>query len=118
MKISYFYIVLSMIAMAILGYWTYCLAHSNNDPNDVVVGIGTAICVIASLGPGISLSLDEARVNVNMKVLCLVAFIVLMVLNFCYAGFGVSMPYYVIILGLFLIAFAGLLKKMTDIKDI
>lgn len=118
MKTSYFYMVLSVIAMAILGYWTYYVAHSNNDPNDVVVGIGTAICVIASLGPGISISLDDTRVNVNMKVLCLVAFIVLTILNFCYAEFGVSMPYYVIIVGLLLIAFVGILKKMTDIKDI
>ena len=118
MKISYFYLVLSTIAMAILGYWTYYIAHSNNDTNDVVVGIGTSICVIASLGPGISLSLEDVRVNVNLKVLCLVAFVVMAIVNFCYAGLGVSMPYYVIIIGLLLIAFVGLMKKMTSIKDI
>jgi len=41
-----------------------------------------------------------------------------MVVNFCFAIFGVSMPYYVIVVGLLLIAVAGLLKKMTDIKEV
>lgn len=118
MKISYFYMALSVIAMAIVGYWTYYIAHSNNDPNDVVVGIGTAICVIASLGPSIGFSLDDVRVNANMKVLCLVAFVLLTIVNFCYAGFGVSMPYYVIIVGLLLIAFVGILRKIIEVKDI
>lgn len=118
MKISYFYIFLSVIAMAILGYWTYYLAHSENDPNDVVVGIGTAICVVATLGPGISLSIESCRVNVNMKVLCILAFVVLTIVNFFYARVGVSIPYYVIIMGLLLLAFVGILKKIIEIKDV
>lgn len=118
MKISYFYLLLSIIATAIIGYLAYYIAHANNDPNDIVVGIGTAISVFATLGTGISLSLESSKVNVNMKVLCLVSFILLMIVNFCYAGFEVSMPYYAIVIGLLLIIFVGFLKKMADIKDI
>lgn len=117
MKISYFYLLLSFIAMASIGYLAYHIANTNNDHNDVIVGIGTAICVIATLGTGLSLSLENSRMNVNMKVLCILAFIILMVVNFCFAGFGVSMPYYVIIVGLLLIIFAGVIKKILEIKD-
>lgn len=118
MKISYFYLLLSFIAMAIIGYWAFYIANSNNDHNDVVVGIGTAISVILTLGAGLGFSLEDSRVNVNMKVLCFVAFVALMIVNFCYAGFGVSMPYYVIVVGLLLIIFIGLFKKITDIREV
>ena len=118
MKLSYFFLALSAIAMTIIGYWAYHIAHSSNDNNDVVVGIGTAICVIATLGPGLGLSHEDSRVNINMKVLCLAAFVVLTAVNFCYAGFGVSMPYYVIVTGLLLIVFLGLFKTIINIKEL
>ena len=118
MKISYFYLLLSFIAMAIIGYWAFYIANSNNDHNDVVVGIGTAISVILTLGAGLGFSLEDSRVNVNMKVLCVVAFLAFMIVNFCYAGFGVSMPYYVIVVGLLLILFIGLFKKISDIREV
>jgi len=118
MRISYFYLLLSVIAMAIIGYLAYYIAHTNNDNNDIVVGIGTAISVISTLGAGISFSLESSTVNVNMKVLCLVSFVLLMIVNFCYAGFGVSMPYYIIAIGLLLTVFIGVFKKIADINDI
>lgn len=104
--------------MAIIGYWTYYIAHSNKDYNDIIVGIGTAISVIATLGAGISISHENSKVNTNMKVLCLVSFVLLMIVNFCYAGFGVSMPYYVIVIGLLLIVFIGIFKKIAEINEI
>lgn len=118
MRISNFYLLLSVIAMAIIGYLAYYIAHTNNDHNDIIVGIGTAISVISTLGAGISISHGSSKVNVNMKVLCLVSFVLLMIVNFCYAGFGVSMPYYVIVIGLLLIIFVGFFKKIADINDI
>ena len=118
MKVSYFYLLLSFIAMAIIGYWAFYIANSNNDHNDVIVGIGTAISVMLTLGSGLGFSLEDSRLNVNMKVLSIVAFIVLVVVNFCYAGLGVSMPYYVIVVGLLLIIFIGLFKKLTDIREV
>lgn len=118
MKISYFNLFLSVITMTIIGYLAYYIAHTNNDHNDIVVGIGTAISVIATLGAGISISHESSRVNVNMMVLCFVAFILLMIVNFFYAVFGVVMPYYVIVNGLLLIIFVGIFKKMWDINDI
>lgn len=118
MKISYFNSLLSFFAIIIIGYWAFYIANSNNDQNDVIVGLGTAISVLLTLGTGLGFSLEDSRGNVNMKILCLVAFVLLMIVNFCYACFGVSMPYYVIVVGLLLIAVIGIFKKITDIKDL
>lgn len=118
MKVSYFYLLLSLMAMAIIGYLAFYIANSNHDEHDIVVGIGTAISVLLTLGAGMGLSHENSKMNVNMKVMCFLSFVLLMAVNFCFAVFGVSMPYYVIVVGLLLIAVAGLLKKMTDIKEV
>ena len=103
--------------MAIIGYLAFYIANSHNDEHDVVVGIGTAVSVLSTLCAGLGLSHENSRMNVNMKLLCFLAFLVLMVVNFCFAVFGVSMPYYIIVVGLLLIVVIGLIKKMTDIKN-
>lgn len=118
MKITYFNSILSFFATIIIGYWAFYIANSNNDQNDVIVGLGTAISVLLTLGTGLGFSLEDSRVNVNMKILCLVAFVLLMIVNFCYAYFGVSIPYYIIVVGLLLIVFIGIFKKISNIKDI
>lgn len=82
----------------------------------IIVGMGTAISVITTLGAGVSASHENGIVNVNMKVLCLVAFILLMIVNFSYAGFDVSMSYYAIVIGLLLILLIGIYKKNVGNK--
>ncbi|MBO6252549.1 MAG: hypothetical protein J6O49_02695, partial [Bacteroidaceae bacterium] len=90
MKISVFPLLLLLIATAAISYLAYHLAHSNADPNDIVAAIGTCVSVLLTLGCVLGISMEDGRMNVNMKVWSISTFIVVSIINLCFAGFGVS----------------------------
>ena len=116
MKISVFPTLLLLIATAAIGFLAYHIAKSNTDPNDILVGVGTGVSVLLSLGCVLGVSLEDGRMNVNMKAWSMVAFVVMAVVNICYAGFGVSMPYYVIVIALMLIIHLWVVWKLLNIR--
>ena len=118
MKISVFPILLLLIVTAALGYLSYHIANSNADTNDVVVGIGTCISILLTLGCVLGISIENGRMNVNMKAWSITVFIVLVITNLCYAGFGVTMPYYIIVLALLLVIHLWVVWKVSKIKDV
>lgn len=118
MKISIFPILLLLIVTVALGYLTFHIANTNADTNDVVVGVGTCISVLLTLGCVWGISIENSRMNVNMKAWSITAFIVLVIINLCYAGFGVTMPYYIIVLALLLVIHLWVVWKVSTIKDV
>lgn len=118
MKISVFPLLLLLIATAAISYLAYHLAHSNADPNDIVAAIGTCVSVLLTLGCVLGISMEDGRMNVNMKVWSISTFIVVSIINLCFAGFGVSMPYYVIVLALFLVIHLWVMWKLSEIKKV
>jgi len=117
MKISVFPTLLLLIITAALGYLTYHIANSNADTNDVVVGIGTCISVLLTLGCVLGVSIENGRMNANMKSWSITAFIILVITNLCFAGLGVTMPYYIIVLALLLVIHLWVVWKISTIKD-
>ena len=113
MKISLFPTLLLIIATAAIGYLAYDMAHTHSDPNATIVGVGTGISILITLGSLLSLSLKDSRLNINMKAWSGVAFVVLVVVNLCYAGFGVSMPYYIIVIALLMVIHLWVVYKLV-----
>lgn len=118
MRISAFPSLLTLIVTIAIGYLAYHLASSNSDANDLIVGIGTGISVLLTLGCVMGLSLNEGRMNVNFKAWSVAAFVVMTIINLCFAGFGVSMPYYVIVLALLLVIHLWVVWKLSTVEDI
>ena len=118
MKISVFPTLLLLIATAAIGFLAYHIANSNADTNDVVVGIGMCISILLTLGCVLGVSIENGRMNVNMKTWSITAFIVLVITNLCFAGFGVAMPYYIIVLALLLVIHLWVVWKISTIKDL
>jgi hypothetical protein len=118
MKISVFPALLTLIVLLAIGYLAYHLANSNSDANDLVVGIGTGISVLLTLGCVMGISLNDGRMNVNMKAWSISAFIVMIIVNLCFAGLGVSMPYYVIVLALLLVIHLGVVWRLSIIQNV
>ena len=112
MKISLFPTLLLIIVTVAIGYLAYNMAHSHADPNELLVGIGTGLSVLLTLGCVIGISLKNSRMNINMKAWSGVASLIMIVVNLCFAGFGVSMPYYVIIISLLLVIHLWIIYKL------
>ena len=118
MKISAFPTLLLLIVAAAIGYLAYHLADSKADPNDIVVGIGTGVSILLTLGCVLSISIENDRMNVNLKAWSITAFIIAVVVNLCFAVIGVSMPYYVIVLALTLVIHLWVVWKLSIIKNV
>lgn len=117
MKISAFPTLLLLIVTAVIGYLAYHMAHSNSDPNDIISGIGTGISVLLTLGCIMGLSFSDSRVNTNLKAWSIAAFVVMLIVNLSFAGFGVSMPYYAIVLALLLVIHLWVVWKLFSITN-
>lgn len=113
MKISVFPTLLLIIVVVAIGYLAFDMAHSHADPNELLVGIGTGLSVLLTLGGVIGISLKNSRMNINMKAWSGVASLVMIVVNLCFAGFGVSMPYYLIVISLLLVIHLWIIYKLV-----
>ena len=118
MKISTFPTILLFIIAAALGYLAYHIANSNTDINDVLVGVGTCISILLTLGCVLGISIENGRMNINMKAWSISTFIVVVIFNLCFAGFGVKMPYYVIVLALLLVIHLWVIWKLSTIDNV
>ena len=118
MRFSVFPALLTLIVTIAIGYLAYLLANANSDTNDLIVGIGTGVSTLLTLGCVMGLSLNEGPINVNLKSWSIVAFIVLTIANLCFASFGVSMPYYIIVLILLLVIHSWVVWKLSTITKL
>lgn len=100
---------------ALVGYLAYNVA--SGDENDMVCGISSGICFAATLIPAIGLQYESGRLGANIRVFSALFFIVFAISHFCFAGFGVKMPYYIIVNGIMLMIFLAIIYKMQGVKD-
>ena len=113
MKISIFPTLLLIMATIALSYLAFNMAHDHSDSNELLVGIGTGLSVILTLGCMLSISLKDNRMNINMKAWSGTAFLVLITTNHCFAGFGVTLPYYLIVIALLLVIHLWVVYKLA-----
>ncbi len=113
MKVSVFPTLLLIIVTVAIGYLAYDMAHKHADSNDIIVGVGAGLSVLLTLGCVLGISLKNSRMNINMKAWSGAAFVVLVIANLCFAGFGVTMPYYVIVISLLLVIHLWVVYKIV-----
>lgn len=116
MKVNIFLTSIGILLAALMGYLAYSVA--SGDENDIVCGIGSGICFGATLLPVMGFRYDSGRLGVNIRTFSAVFFVIFAISHFCFAGFGVKMPYYVIINGITLLIYLAALYKMQGVKTI
>lgn len=114
MKISWFYVFLSLIVAVVLAWLAYDIANEEK----FFVAIGTGITVLITLGGAIALKLENTRVSINQRVWSGVMFVVMLISNFCFAGFGVKMPWYPVVITCLLVIHLGLARSIVNVKDV
>ena len=117
MKVNAVYTCIGSLMALLLAYWAYDIAEGKE--NDVVCGVCSAICFMGTLIPMLGIGHDSSRISVNLRILSAVFFLIFLVSHFCFAIFGVRMPYYVIVNALLLLVFIaiyyGIGKKATTV---
>lgn len=100
----------------LLGYLAYNIA--SGDENDMVCGIGSVICFAATLIPTMGIQYESGRLGTNIRMFSALFFIVFAISHFCFAGFGVKMPHYIIVNGIMLMIYLAIFYKMQSVKDV
>jgi hypothetical protein len=95
MKVNIFYLCIGFAIALILAYWVFSVAEG--DKNDTISGVCSAICFMATLIPLFAIAHKSSRIAVNLRLLAAVFFVLFVICHFCFAAFGVRMPYYVIV---------------------
>lgn len=113
MKISLFPTLLLIIATVAISYLAYDMAHTHSDPNEIIVGVGTGVSILMTLGCLLGMSLKDSRLNINMKAWSSVAFVFMAAVNLCFAAFDVTMPYYAIVIALLIVVHLWVVYKLV-----
>lgn len=114
MKVNIFLTVVAALLSALLGYWAFYIAQGA--PQDMLCGIGSSICFLATLVPIMGLQYTDGRLGVNIRIFSLLFFILFIISNFCFAGYGIKMPLYLILNGVALLIYLAVLYKMMGTK--
>lgn len=116
MKINVILILISIVLAVLIGYLAFDIAEGKE--NDVLCGIGSIVCFVATLIPAIGVQYESSRMGTNIRLLSAIWFIIFVISHFSFAGFGIKIPYYIVVNGVFLVLHLGLFYKMQGIRDI
>lgn len=116
MKINVFLSFISFALAALLSYWAFDVA--SEDTNAAICGIGSLLSFCATLIPTIGLHYKTLRLGTNIRIISALFFTMSLISQFCFAGFGIKMPYYVIVNGIILTVYFAIFYKLQRVKDI
>ena len=114
MKVDAFLTVISVLLALLLAYWTFNIAQGQE--NATVCGVCSVVCFMGTLVPLLAIKHESGRISTNIRVLSLVFFLLFVISHFCFAGFGVKMPYYIIVNGIILMIYLAIFYKMQSIN--
>lgn len=118
MKVSAIPTIITFIISAVLGYLAYSIADGHFDKNSVLIGIGTMVSVLATLGTLMACSLKNSKTNINMKAWSSLTFILIIIANFCFAIFGSSVPIYLAAIVILILIHLFVVWKLYTVNDV
>lgn len=116
MKPNIILLLISICLAALLGYLAYAVADP--DAHSVLCGIASGVCFAGVLVPLMGMNYDDGRLATNLRTFAGLFFVVFLVCHFCFAAFGVAMPYYPVVSGILLLIFLAVFYKMAGIKEL
>ena len=116
MKVNVFLSFIGVALASLFGYLAFNVAEGQE--NDIICGVGSTVCFIATLIPTLGLNYESGKLGTNIRVLSAIFFFVFLISNLCFAGFGVIMPYYIISNGIILVIYLAIIYKMSNIRTI
>lgn len=116
MKVNLFLTVLALFISGIFGWFAYSI--SDQQDYDIFCGICSGVTSLVTLLPLMGFHYESNPKGINIRVLCLLFWLILFILNIYYSYTEVIMPYYVMLNGVIMIIFLAILYKLIKLKDI
>lgn len=116
MKINVFFSLISVALACLIGYLAFNVVKG--EANDVMCGICSFVCFAATLIPTMGLQYESSRLGVNIRVFSAIFFVVFLISHFCFAEFGIQLPFYIILNGIILLIYLAVLYKMMSSKSV
>lgn len=99
----------------LLGYWVYSIAKP--DDYAVLAGFLSAICFALPLICGFGMSYNTSAAIINVRMLSFTLFLIMIISHFYYANIGISMPSYVLINGIIVCIYLGIIYAILKSKQ-
>ncbi len=115
MRPNLFLTTITLLLTALISYLAYSVAKGQE--NDVICGIGSVICLFATLSPLIGLKYDSARIGMNIRIQSSLFLLVFIMSHACFIYWGIRMPYYIIINGILLVIFLAIFYKLIGEQE-
>ena len=116
MKINIFLSSISIVLACLFGILAFNIAEGNE--NDTICGVGSGVCFVTTLIPMMGLQYESTRQGTNIRILSSVFFVIFLISHFCFAIFGVKMPFYIISNGILLIIYLAIYYKIQGITKL
>lgn len=116
MKVNIFFSFIGVALASLIGFLAYNVAKGQE--NDLVCGISSTICFIATLIPSIGISYESGRVGTNIRVLSTLFFVIFLICHICFASFDLILPYYIIVNGILLLIYMAIFYKMAQSQEV
>ena len=113
---SLIFVCLAVVLSLLLGYTVYAVAEG--DEYDSLAGIISSLCFMSMLVPFVGISHNSVGINTNLKMLSVVFLVLSLISQFCFASFGVKLPYYLIVNGLLVVLYGIIYLKIAQVKNV
>lgn len=115
MKPNVFLTIITILLTCLLSYFAFSVAEGQE--NDTICGIGSSICIFATLFPMIGLKYDSARIGTNIRILSSLFLFAFIVSHTYFIYWGIRMPYYIIANGILIVIFFAILYKLAGEQE-
>ena len=115
MKANIFLTLISLSLAGLIGYWVF--SNAEGKEQDMLCGICSTVCFLATLIPSICLRYESDRIGTNIRVLSGLFFIAFLASHFYFANYGIKMPLYVILNGILLVVYLGIFYKINSAQE-
>ena len=115
MKLNPFLTVIAVVLSLLGGYLVYTVADGQQ--YDYVAGIGGAVCFATSLIPAVAIRFKTTALNVNLKVLSVIALLIMGISQLCFAFREIDIPYYIIVNGIIVCLYLAAMYAINSTKQ-
>ena len=114
MKINFVQTVIAVAVSLLIAFGLYSI---HNGENKILLSIGSFIFLAVALIPTIGTNFQHSRTTLNIRVVSGIFFAVALISNLIYAFINFSIPNYVIINGILLLAFILIVYSIGKAKQ-